>query len=245
MSGEQYSDDTERPEVLNLYAGIGGNRKLWEDVNVVAVEINPDIAEYYAEQFPQDEVVVGDAHKFLREHYNEFDFIWSSVPCQTHSKVSRMMWDSDADHNESREPEYPDMRLYQEILFLKHFADCDWAVENVQSYYEPLIDPQRVGRHYIWSNYYIPPYDHGDGPGAWSNPSIEVFEEHLGFDLNGVQFEGARKDQVLRNCVDPDLGKHVLDAAFENRQTTLVAATDGGNDQPVEPDTHRSGGDDQ
>ena len=30
-------------KVLNLYAGIGGNRKLWEDVEVTAVELNPKI----------------------------------------------------------------------------------------------------------------------------------------------------------------------------------------------------------
>lgn len=227
---------TNHPKILNLYAGIGGNRKLWEGVDVVAVEINPDIAEYYAEQFPEDEVIVGDAHEYLRENYDEFDFVWSSVPCPTHSKVSRMTWDSDATHNKSRQPEYPDMRLYQEIIFLQHFAGCDWVVENVQSYYEPLIEPQRVGRHYIWSNYHIPSFEHTDSPSAWSNPSIEVFEDHLGFDLSDVQFEGARKDQILRNCVDPELGKHVLVAAFENRQTTLAVATDSRNARYADTD---------
>jgi hypothetical protein len=29
--------------VLNLYAGVGGNRKLWQDVNVTAVENEPKI----------------------------------------------------------------------------------------------------------------------------------------------------------------------------------------------------------
>lgn len=212
--------------VLNLYAGIGGNRKLWEDVDVTAVEINPDIADFYAEQFPGDEVVVADAHEYLKDHYDEYDFIWSSVPCQTHSRVSRMMWESDAEHNKNREPKYPDMRLYQEIIFLEHFTDCDWVVENVQGYYDPLIEPQRVGRHYIWSNFHVPPHDHYDAPGAWTNPPDEEFEEYLGFDLSEAEFEGARKDQILRNCVDPDLGKHVFDAAFRNRQATL-AMTDG------------------
>ena len=28
-------------KVLNLYCGIGGNRKLWEDVEVTAVELDP------------------------------------------------------------------------------------------------------------------------------------------------------------------------------------------------------------
>ena len=207
-------------KVLNLYAGIGGNRKLWTDVDVTAVEINEDIADCYADHFPDDTVIVGDAHEYLKENHDRFDFIWSSVPCQTHSKISKLSWDSDAKHNVDRDPQYPDMRLYQEIVFLQNFSDCDWVVENVQSYYEPLIKPQLVGRHYIWSNYHIPPYDNA-GPGAWSNPSVEVFEEHLGFDLSGVTFDGARKDQVLRNCVDPELGKHILDAATNQRQATL------------------------
>ena len=34
-------------EVLNLYAGVGGNRKLWTGCNVTAVELNPKIANVY------------------------------------------------------------------------------------------------------------------------------------------------------------------------------------------------------
>ena len=48
-------------KVLNLYAGIGGNRKRWDDVDVTAVEINDLRAEIYADEFPSDEVVIGDA----------------------------------------------------------------------------------------------------------------------------------------------------------------------------------------
>ena len=210
----------DRLRVLNLYAGLGGNRKDWPDhFDVTAVEIHPDIAAFYGDQFPDDEVVVGDAHAYLREHYDEFDFIWSSVPCQTHSRVSRMSWASDEAHNMNREPQYPDMRLYQEVIFLREFFDGDWAVENVISYYEPLIEPQTVGTHYIWSNYHIPAYDGDPGPGEWTNPPNEKFEAHLGFDLSGYEFEGERKDQLLHNCVDPELGRHVVDA--RTKQSTL------------------------
>ena len=35
-------------KILNLYAGIGGNRKLWgNEHEITAVEINPKIAEAY------------------------------------------------------------------------------------------------------------------------------------------------------------------------------------------------------
>jgi len=31
-------------KILNLYCGIGWNRKLWKNVDVTAIEINPEIA---------------------------------------------------------------------------------------------------------------------------------------------------------------------------------------------------------
>lgn len=67
-------------KVLNLYAGIGGNRKLWTDVEVTAVELDKKVAQVYKDNFPKDEVIVEDAHEFLLKNYKEFDFIWSSPP---------------------------------------------------------------------------------------------------------------------------------------------------------------------
>ena len=76
-------------KICNLYCGIGGNRKLWPDnVEVTAVELNPDIAAVYQDFFPQDKVIVGDAHQYLIDHFKEFDFIWSSPPCPTHSRIN-------------------------------------------------------------------------------------------------------------------------------------------------------------
>lgn len=41
-------------KVLNLYSGLGGNRKLWEDVEVTSVELDPEIARIYKKYFPGD-----------------------------------------------------------------------------------------------------------------------------------------------------------------------------------------------
>lgn len=71
-------------KILNLYAGIGGNRKLWEDCEVTAVELDPDIAGVYRKLYPDDTVIVGCAHEYLEKHFREFDFIWSSPPCPSH-----------------------------------------------------------------------------------------------------------------------------------------------------------------
>ena len=48
-------------KILNLYAGIGGNRKLWENVSVTAIEYDAKIAEIYKDLYPNDEVIVTDA----------------------------------------------------------------------------------------------------------------------------------------------------------------------------------------
>lgn len=71
-------------KVLNLYCGIGGNRRQWENVEVTAVEHNESIAAIYKDLFPNDIVIVADAHQYLLDHYSEFDFIWASPPCPTH-----------------------------------------------------------------------------------------------------------------------------------------------------------------
>src|SRR5204862_6503172 len=99
-------------KVLNLYAGIGGNRKHWKGVEVTAVEYAPEIAEVYKQNFPADTVIIADAHQYLLDHFSEFEFIWSSPPCQSHSKMIRS--------GRNRKPRFADMKLYEEILFLKH-----------------------------------------------------------------------------------------------------------------------------
>lgn len=53
-------------EILNLYCGIGGNRRLWpEDANVLAVEIDPAIAAEYQRMYPRDSVIVGDGWSMI------------------------------------------------------------------------------------------------------------------------------------------------------------------------------------
>ena len=204
-------------KVLNLYAGIGGNRKLGEDVEVTAVEWDEEKAEVYKDHFPDDEVVVEDAHEYLLEHFSEFDFVWSSPPCPTHSSLRKNFALNDERRN--IEPVYPDMKLYQEVIFLKHHFDGDWVIENVDPYYDPLLKPKKVSRHLFWSNFVIPDANYG---GNIVQPyTIDKLESELGFDLSGYTFQNTRKDQVLKNCVHPKLGKHVFEAATKNRQSKL------------------------
>ncbi len=110
-------------KVLNLYAGIGGNRKLWEDVEVTAVENKKEIAKIYMDFFPNDKLIVCDAHRLLItcfDRINDFDFIWASPPCPTHSRIRKAT-------PQQNPPVYPDMKLYEEILFLQGYFKGKWV----------------------------------------------------------------------------------------------------------------------
>ena len=188
--------------VLNLYAGIGGNRKLWEGVDVVAVENNKEIAKIYQDFFPDDEVIVADAHNYLLQHFKEFDFIWSSPPCQSHSSFRKNI----CVRYRGTEPIYPSMDLYQEILFLRHHFKGDWVVENVKPYYESLIKPSFIlQRHYFWSNKKIKEKEFKTD--LIRKAQIPDLQQKYGFDLSSYKLKNKR--QILRNCVEPELGLYI------------------------------------
>ena len=197
-------------KVLNLYAGIGGNRAKWTGVDVTAVEINQDIAEVYRDLYPQDTVIVGDAHQYLLDNYQNFDFIWTSPPCPTHGQYRYNV----GVRSKGYKAVYPDMKLYEEIIFLQYHAKGLYAVENVVSYYEPLIKPQKVGRHYVWSNFAISPFE-SEASNIRSKNKISDFQE---YDLS--KYKLSNKRQVLRNCVNSALGKHVFDCAYKDCEET-------------------------
>jgi len=202
-------------KILNLYCGIGGNRKNWRGHQVVAVENNPDIAKIYKDLFPEDEVIVGDAHEYLQKHYKEFDFIWSSPPCPTHSRMNFLL-----QNKNGKEMRYPDMRLYEEIIFLKQWYKGKFVVENVRSYYDPLIKPQEIQSHYFWSNFEIP--DTGEQRKKVRNDkgmTLAVKMQQQGFEIKNFYDYKGDKRTLLNNCVEPELGEHILNQLLTNSST--------------------------
>lgn len=193
-------------KILNLYAGIGGNRKLWGDEHeITAVEFDPKIAAEYQKNFPNDTVVVADAHQYLLEHFSEFDFIWSSPPCPTHSRVRKVATFSKLTGKIRQKPVYPDMKLYEEILLLQGYFKGKYCVENVRSWYEPLIKPQDIGSHYFWANFNIPPVPKLS---RQHYGTIEDLQRVKGLKADG--FTKTEQRKVLRNCVEPETGLHIL-----------------------------------
>jgi DNA (cytosine-5)-methyltransferase 1 len=199
-------------KILNLYSCLGGNRYKWDEVaniEVTAVEHDESLANLYAQRFPNDVVLVEDAHKYLLHNFKNFDFIWSSPPCPTHSRLRHSQ--------KSRKTfkfKYPEMELYQEIIFLDNFFEGKYVVENVIPYYEPLILAQKRHRHLFWCNFKL--------PNILTKRTVKI-----GKDIDEVNklcdfhkidllnYKGTqRKDKIARNLVDYEIGKTILQIAL-------------------------------
>jgi DNA (cytosine-5)-methyltransferase 1 len=198
-------------KILNLYACLGGNRYKWDevtDVEITAIELDPECARLYQERFPNDKVIVADAHQYLLDHYKEFDFIWSSPPCPTHSRVRISQKNTN-----NFIPKYPDMNLYEEIIFLDNYFKGKYVVENVIPFYEPLIPAKKRGRHLYWTNFNL--------PNTLSNRKVKIsagvnevkklceFHNYNFYNYKGKQLT----NKIARNLVDYEAGKTILETA--------------------------------
>ncbi len=190
-------------KVLNLYAGIGGNRKLWTGCEVTAVEYDNKIADIYSCYYPNDIVIVGDAHEYLLNNFTLFDFIWASPPCPTHSRFNHLNF-LDGGYK------YPDMALYQEVILLQTWFKGLFCVENVIAYYKPLIKPFERGSHYFWSNFFIPQVENEKR--GIRGKEMEFRQERVGYNLDDFNLDNDFKKKVLNNCTEPELGLHIFNA---------------------------------
>lgn len=204
-------------KILNLYACLGGNRYKWDEVaneakveiEVTAVELDEELARLYQERFPNDIVIVADAHQYLLDHYQEFDFIWSSPPCPSHSKARYWGFGKNG-----LKPAYPDMKLYEEIIFLEYHFFGKWVVENVNPYYKPLITPIIRERHHYWANFKFPNIisQRNDAALVQASRLLDLCKFHQ-FDFNKYKGE-QRKLKIARNLVDYEAGRTILETAL-------------------------------
>ena len=202
-------------KVLNLYACLGGNRYKWDEVaseaninlEVTAVELDEDLAKLYKERFPNDTVVVADAHQYLLDHYKEFDFIWSSPPCPTHSRARFA-------RRETTKVKYPDLKLYEEIIFLDNYFNGKYVVENVIPYYEPLVPAKKRGRHLYWTNFNLP-NNLNERKSSIMEGKDEVSKWCKFHNYDFRQYKGKqRTDKIARNLVDYEAGRTIFETAL-------------------------------
>ena len=200
-------------KILNLYACLGGNRYKWNEVKneieVTAVELDPECAKLYQERFPNEKVIIGDAHKYLIDNYKEFDFIWSSPPCPSHSKSRYWGFGKNG-----KKPVYPDMKLYEEIIFLEYHFKGKYVVENVNPYYQPMLNPIKRKRHHYWTNFKLPNIlsDRNDTSLIQGSVIKDLSKFH---DYNFYKYKGhQRRLKIARNLVDYKAGKTIFETAL-------------------------------
>lgn len=201
--------------ILNLYACLGGNRYKWGDEHeITAVEWDEELARLYQERFPNDKVIVADAHQYLLDNYQDFDFIWSSPPCPTHSRARA--------YNSKYKAQYPDMSLYQQIILLELVSKGEnprfkgkYVIENVIPYYEPLIPAHKRGRHLYWTNFSLPNELSKRKPPVFGNSTDELNKLCEFHDYNFKQYKGKQSTvKIARNLVEYEAGKTILDTAM-------------------------------
>lgn len=202
-------------KILNLYACLGGNRYKWDEVakeagieiQVTAIEYDLELAKLYQERFPNDEVIVTDAHQYLLENFKDFNFIWSSPPCPSHSRARFARKNTTA-------AIYPDLKLYEEVLFLENYFEGKYCVENVIPYYEPLIPAQKRGRHLYWTNFNLPT-DLKERKSSIMEGKNEVERWCEFHDYNFRKYKGEQRlDKVARNLVDYEAGRTIFEIAL-------------------------------
>jgi DNA (cytosine-5)-methyltransferase 1 len=214
-------------KILNLYACLGGNRYKWDEVadnlEITAVEWDEELAKLYQERFPNDKVIVADAHKYLLDNYKEFDFIWSSPPCPTHSRMRKT---NTGEGERKSKATYPDMKLYQEILLLEHFFKGKYCVENVIPFYKPLIPAKKRDRHLYWTNFNLPNDLNGRKASNFIHSKVSDLSQFHDYDFS--KYKGnQRVDKISRNLVDYEAGRTILETALgiikkqDIKQTTL------------------------
>tara|TARA_R100000773_G_scaffold36690_1_gene31680 strand:+ start:562 stop:1164 length:603 start_codon:yes stop_codon:yes gene_type:complete len=193
-------------KILNLYAGVGGNRKLWSNKHeITAVEYDQSISAIYKDLYPQDNVIVDDAHDYLITNFKQFDFIWSSPPCPTHSRMNFLL-----NQKETFTLKYPDMKLYEEIIILQTFFKGYFVVENVKSYYDPLITPQNSGGHYFWANFDIPKIDKRKKVRNDKGYTLARKMEEKNIYIDNFHGYKGDKRTLLNNAIESELGLAIL-----------------------------------
>jgi len=135
-----------------------------------------------------------------------------------------------SNHPLTQHNRYPDMKLWQEIIFLKQWFKGKWVVENIIPYYETFIQTcTLIDRHLFWSNFIIPKIKWNR---TWNIANARVstrrptkdelidLSKYLGFDLSKYKIKNKRV--LLRNCVHPKIGLHIFNCAFKTKQMTFI-----------------------
>jgi DNA (cytosine-5)-methyltransferase 1 len=126
-----------------------------------------------------------------------------------------------------RKMKYPDMALYQEIIFLEYYYDGKYVVENVIPFYDLLIQGYKRNRHIYWTNFNLP-----SNLSKRKNPDlgrtknvVDALSKFHDYDFR--KYKGKQSIQkVARNLVDYEAGKTILDTVMGIRTKQIENQTE-------------------
>jgi len=220
--------------ICNAFGGVGANTHNWsrDKHDITHIEYNKEIARCNEQLHPEDTVVVEDAIIHLENNWDQYDYIWASPPCPSHSSIRKAG---------AKKGQYtakmPDMDLYSVIVFLDEFFQGEFTVENVKPYYKRLDKQERekirnrqtvippaseTSRHLFWSSHEVPEVRLPTQNIHHGNHSDMT--EWLGIpELNDYTFQSVEKRKVLRNCVHPKIGEAILKSKNVKQQKLQVS----------------------
>ena len=220
-------------KVLDLFAGIGGTTlgiiSYLEsygsepfDYEYIAIENDPEVIEAREKLFNIYEghtlyIINTDAYTFLNTTSSkEYDFIWASPPCQSHSRLNMF-------YNRKN----PDMRLWSLITRLQQ-QQIPFIVENVEPYYrEPIQHTLELGRHRFWSNKPLLPFEVPERQKDWGWMGIPDWEEYHGIESRVTSHikDRMKRRQVLRNMTHYSISYSIIKQILNPKQKQLEVFT--------------------
>jgi len=110
---------------------------------------------------------------------------------------------------------YPDMKLYQEVIFLDNFFKGKYVVENVIPFYTPLIPSNKRGRHLYWTNFNLP-NNINERPAIGISQGVNEVKRLCEFhDYDFYKYKGKQPtNKIARNLVDYKAGKTIFETAL-------------------------------
>ena len=231
----------QRKVCLDLFSGLGGFSSAFEESDrwkVVTVDVQ--------ERFDPD--IQADILNLRPGDLPDADVILASPPCKTFSKAAAWHdhFDAGCDAPKTQEAKEAVALVFHTVGLIRALGPDYWFLENPEGHMRKLLGRPTASVTYCqYGADYMKPTDlWGDHPPMTYKRCQNGDDCHVRSRRSQEKGDGEHpadalpRDPAERAKVPYGLSKAILEAVEgRSEQTTLIAATDGGTNRCVEPDT--------